>query len=140
MTPVNCSKCFKMLTNCLDKIQNFHIDHSKSFTPFTIKKVKGELVKTYTDHKAIVFDLNLNFDLTKLRSVEKTLTWMYNSIENDIKYEIVTDDSIDWLLYIIENERDIDKVIKNHKKVIRAEFSGVSEGSIKQSSVQGAKK
>ena len=112
-----------VVTNCLEKIKNFQIDHSKSFTPFTIKKVKGELVKTYTDHKAIVFDLNLSIDLTKLRSVDKTLAWMYNSIENDIKYEIVTDDSIEWLLYIIENEKDIDKVVeKINKFLIKTKF------------------
>ena len=34
-----------VVTNCLDKIQNFQIDHSKSFTPFTIKKVTRGIPK-----------------------------------------------------------------------------------------------
>ena len=107
-----------VVSNVNDNIQNFTIDHSLNFTPFSVRKSKSSRLKIYSDHKAVCFDLNIGCNLSKIKTTSNRSAWMFNSPDGDLKFQIITDDAFDWLVDTIENVSDIDEVVRRIENML----------------------
>ena len=113
-----------VVTNQISKINKFAIDKDGDFSPFAPRFKNGLITRTYSDHRAIVFDVKVgNIDNIKLREQNKTKAkvWMYNSKDGDLKYRILTDDLFDWLMKVIDSDIDNEQIVelidKNIEKI-----------------------
>ena len=104
-----------VVTNEIENIKNFKIDHDHHFTPFSIRYKKGKHTKIFSDHEAIQFDYVVQGGLTKI-NIPKPKRWTYSE-DGNLKFQILTDSLFPWLLDIIENESDINTVVEKMKKV-----------------------
>ena len=100
-----------VISNINEDIQNFTIDHNQDFSPFSIRKTPTERKKIYSDHSAICFDLSIGCNVRNLKSINKPKSWMYNSVDGKMKYEILTNEAFDWLIEVITEVDDINDVI-----------------------------
>ena len=101
-----------VITNRRDKVNNFNIDHNFNWTPFSIKFKKGRYEKCFSDHSAIQFDFELGSEWNKLQPIKRPQAWMFNTKNGDVKFELLTDDGVPWLLDVVENTSDINDVMK----------------------------
>ena len=101
-----------VITNAKERVNNFNIDHNFDWTPFSIKFRNGKYDKCFSDHSAVQFDFELGGEWNRLQPIKRPQTWMYNTKNGDVKYEILTNDCVPWLLDVIENTDDLNVVMK----------------------------
>ena len=52
--------------NIANNVEKFYVDTNLSYTPFSMTKVNDIINKKYTDHRAIILQINLPLLLTKV--------------------------------------------------------------------------
>ena len=111
-----------VITNQLSKIHNFKIDMHEEFSPFAPRYKNGIITRTYSDHRAISFDVQVGSNYhSNIETKTKTKSWMYNTKDGNLKYQILTDDMFEWLLKIVDSDMNNDQIVdlidKNIEKI-----------------------
>ena len=64
-----------VVTNCLEKIEKFDIDHELAYAPFSVRFKNGSASKCMTDHKAIMMDIEVGEGMKNLSGVTREKVW-----------------------------------------------------------------
>ena len=102
----------KNIEGCVKEVS---VDTDRNFTPFSMRKVKGEIVKKHTDHLAIT--LKLKIFKRKGAKVKKRPVINFQSKEGWQKYPEISNKYSEKIKDIIKNHEDTNEIMRKLKIV-----------------------
>ena len=106
------------------------MDKDREFTPYRVITKGSDLVARYTDHYSIICTLK---DLPSAFQEQETLTkWNLRKPGGWERYKVTSDNIADKVNMIVENEADINDVVKKFEKLHdKAKFAAFDKTKIK---------
>merc|ERR1711884_954487 len=113
----------KNIEGCVKEVR---VDTDRNFTPFSMRKVKGEIVKKHTDHLAIT--LKLKIFKRKGAKVKKRPVINFQNKEGWQRYSEISNKYSERMIAIIKNNEDTNEIMRKLKALdeeICAEAFGI---------------
>ena len=125
-----------VITNQPGTVSGFKTDDEKyEFTPYSVQMRKGKSSRTYADHMSIIYEVETKWQ--DRVEFQKNTIWNYKRQIGDLKYNLFTANSCNFLMDKIDSEPDINQVHKAFVKVMtKGKFQSYGKRTVTESKVR----
>lgn len=114
-----------IITNNKELFKNVQVDslprsgQEFRFTPFSKRKVGRRVIQTFSDHSAIIAEIELDKRECRQRRPTKAIRWKYNKVDGKRRFRELSDKRANMLYSKVRQTDDVDKMVKSIERFIK---------------------